>query len=59
MPFIKCKVSCAMTREQEIALKSCFGKAIHLIPGKSVESLFLELEDNCRLWLRGEQDSPI
>lgn len=59
MPFIKCKVSCELTKEQELALKRCFGKAIERIPGKSEAYLLLEFEDNCRLWLRGEQDAPI
>ena len=59
MPFIKSKVSCEMTKEQELALKRRFGKAIDLVPGKSEEFLLLEFEDNCRLWLRGEQDEPI
>lgn len=59
MPFIKCKVSCDITKEQELALKQRFGKAIELVPGKSEEYLLLEFEDNCRLWLRGEQDAPI
>ena len=59
MPFIKAKVSCPVAREQEIDLKKRFGKAIELVPGKSEEYLLLEFEDNCRLWLRGEQDEPI
>ena len=59
MPFIKSKVSCPITKEQEIELKKRFGKAIGLIPGKSEEYLLLEFEDNCRLWLRGGQDMPI
>ncbi len=59
MPFIKCKVSCEMTTEQEFELKRRFGKAIEFIPGKSEEYLLLEFEDNSRLWLRGEQGAPI
>ena len=59
MPFIKSKVSCEMTTEQELALKRRFGKAIELVPGKSEEYLLLELEDSCRLWLRGERAAPI
>lgn len=59
MPFIKCKVSCEMTKEQELALKRRFGKAIELVPGKSEDYLLLEFENNCHLWLRGEQDAPI
>jgi len=37
MPFIKSKVSCAMTAEQENELKQRIGKAIELVPGKSEE----------------------
>lgn len=59
MPFIKVRISCHITDEQEKALKTRFGKAISLVPGKSEEYLLLEFEDNCRLWLRGEQDEPI
>lgn len=59
MPFIKCRVSCGITTEQELELKRRFGKAIELVPGKSEEYLLLEFEDNCRLWLRGQQDAPI
>lgn len=59
MPFIQVKVSCEMTAEQEIELKKYFGKAIKFVPGKSEESLLLVLEDQCRLWLRGENDPPI
>lgn len=59
MPFIKAKVSCPITKEQEVDIKKRFGKAIELVPGKSEEYLLLEFEDNCRLWLRGEQNQPI
>ena len=59
MPFIKCKVSCPLSREQETALKARQGKAIGLVPEKSEAYLLLEFEDNCRLWLRGEDEEPI
>lgn len=59
MPFIKVRISCHITDEQEKALKTRFGKAIELVPGKSEEYLLLEFEDNCRLWLRGENDPPV
>ena len=48
MPFIKAKVSCPISPEQEIELKSRMGKAIELVPGKSEEYLLLEFEDNAR-----------
>lgn len=59
MPFIKVKVSCAVSLEQESELKAGMGKAIELVPGKSEEYLLLEFEDNCRLWLRGKNEEPI
>ena len=49
MPFIKAKVSCPISQEQESELKTGIGKAIELVPGKSEEYLLLEFEDNCRL----------
>ncbi len=59
MPFIKIKTSCPITEKQETALKSRLGKAIGLVPGKSEAYLLLEFKDNCRLWLRGQNDEPI
>ena len=59
MPFIKAKVSCPISPEQEYELKAGMGKAIELVPGKSEEYLILEFEDNCRLWLRGKNDETI
>ena len=58
MPFIKAKVSCPISPEQEIELKTRMGKAIELVPGKSEEYLLLEFEDNARLWLRGDHVRP-
>lgn len=59
MPFIKAKVSCPISQEQESELKDGMGKAIELVPGKSEEYLLLEFEDSCRLWLRGKNEEPI
>ena len=59
MPFIKMKVSCPISDEQESELKSRLGKAIELVPGKSEEYLLLEFEDKCHLWLRGENSEPM
>ncbi len=56
MPFINTKVNTAITKEQELTLKTEFGKAISLIR-KSEAWLMLNFEDNCRLYFRGE-DSP-
>ena len=59
MPFIVSKVNVHVSEEQELALKTRLGKAIELVPGKSEEYLLLSFEDNCRLWLRGENDRPM
>lgn len=59
MPFIKAKVSCPLSDEQENMLKSGMGQAIALVPGKSEEYLLLEFEDNSHLWLRGKSDAPV
>ena len=59
MPFVRAKVSCAITEEQELRLKGRLGRAIGQIPGKSEAYLLLSFEDNCRLWLRGEKDPTV
>jgi len=58
MPFVKAKFSCPVSAEQERMLKSRFGKAIALIPGKSEDYFFLELESGCRIWLHGSDSEP-
>ncbi len=59
MPFLNIQTSCAVSRKQETELKSCIGKAISLIPGKSEAYLLLSFRDNCRLWLGGSDKEPI
>ena len=56
MPFINTKVSTAITKEQEVSLKTEFGKAITLI-GESEAWLMLNFEDNCRMYFKGD-DAP-
>ncbi|MBQ9045892.1 MAG: hypothetical protein IJ112_08115 [Oscillospiraceae bacterium] len=59
MPFLKVKVSCPISAEQEAAIKARIGKAIELVPGKSEAYLLLAFADNAHLWLRGEHAEPI
>lgn len=59
MPFLISKVNIPVSPEQEQELKSKLGKAIELVPGKSEETLFLCVEDQCRLWLRGDCSRPM
>lgn len=53
MPCIKTMVSVSISREKETALKTKFGKAISLLPGKSESWLMLTFEDNCRMYFKG------
>lgn len=58
MPFVVCKMSGLVSREQEIELKQRLGRAIERVPGKSEQGLLVVLEDNARLWLAGD-DGPV
>ncbi len=58
MPFLISRVNVPITKEQEVQLKSWMGQAIERVPGKSEEYLLLDLQDNCRLWLRGDDSRP-
>ncbi|MBQ3602642.1 MAG: hypothetical protein IJA02_02235 [Clostridia bacterium] len=57
MPYISTKTNITVSKEQEIALKTAFGKAIELVPGKSERWLMLDFSDNRRLWFVGD-DAP-
>ena len=54
MPFIMSKVSMPVSAEQELQLKTRLGRAIELVPGKSENYLMVGFEQNCRIYLRGE-----
>ncbi len=58
MPYIQTKTNVSISKEREIALKSAFGKAIELVPGKSERWLMLAFSDNERMWFAGD-DSPV
>ncbi len=57
MPYIETKTNLNITKQQENELKTAFGKAIELIPGKSERWLMLSFSDNERMWLAGD-DAP-
>ncbi|HZJ78672.1 MAG TPA: phenylpyruvate tautomerase MIF-related protein [Clostridia bacterium] len=59
MPFINTKLNVELTEEKENILKTKFGDAISLIPGKSESWLMLDFEDNCHIYFRGDNSSPI
>ncbi|MDO4419449.1 MAG: phenylpyruvate tautomerase MIF-related protein [Ruminococcus sp.] len=58
MPFINTKVTTEISKEKEAVLKAELGKAITLI-GKGEAYLMLGFEDNCRLWLGGNNDADM
>ena len=45
MPFIELKTSVSISKEKEAELKSAFGEAIAIIPGKSEQWLMLNFCD--------------
>lgn len=57
MPYIHTKTNVAISAEKEAVLKTEFGKAISLIPGKSEQWLMLDFTDNERIWFAGD-NSP-
>ena len=59
MPYINTKTTASISKDQELALKEAFGKAIELIPGKSEAWLMLEFSDNCRMAFKGTQSPDI
>lgn len=59
MPYINTKTTANISKDQELALKEAFGKAIELIPGKSEAWLMLEFSDNCRMAFKGTQSPDI
>ena len=59
MPYIDLKTSAKITKEKEIALKSAFGDAIALIPGKSEGWLMVKLDSECKMFLAGDNTDEI
>ena len=59
MPFITTRINVPLMKEQETRLASGLGKAIEIVPGKTEASLLLGFEDNCHLYLRGDESQPM
>lgn len=55
MPFLFLKTNVAISHHQEMQLKTAFGKAIECVSNKSEAVLMVEIQDNARMWLRGNQ----
>lgn len=54
MPYIEAKFSCTISDDKATALKTAFGKAIECIPGKSETWLMVNIEDNKKLFFKGD-----
>lgn len=59
MPFIFSKVNIPIGKGKELELKSRLGKAIELVPGKSEAYLMVGFEENCHMYLRGDDKEPM
>ena len=61
MPYINLKTSRKISAEEGTKVKAAFGKAIECFPGKSEAYLMVGIEDEVRLWFRGDdsEDSAI
>lgn len=54
MPFINLKTNVKIDEKKELSLKENFGKAIAVIPGKSEAWLMINIEDECRMYFKGD-----
>ncbi len=59
MPYIGMKTNLKLDDTKCKALKSAFGSAIELIPGKSEQWLMVSIEDEIPLWFRGDADRKL
>ncbi|MCR4946869.1 MAG: hypothetical protein K5929_08010 [Lachnospiraceae bacterium] len=59
MPFIESKLSVKTTEEQRDELKKRLGQAIAVIPGKSESWLMLDIQDDQKMYFRGDNSEPV
>lgn len=59
MPCIQIKTNVKVSGQTAETVKSELGKAIAYLPGKTEDWLMITLEDECRMWFRGEKDRPM
>ena len=58
MPFIQTRVNRPISKEKEEAIAKQYGQAITAL-GKTESWLMLQFEDDCRMYFKGESDSPL
>ena len=59
MPFIESKLSVKTTEEQRDELKKRLGEAIAIIPGKSESWLMVDIQDDQKMYFRGDNSEPV
>lgn len=59
MPVIYTHVSTATTKEQRDHLKSAYGQAISILPGKSEAWLMCPFDDNMPIYFAGDDTQPV
>ena len=59
MPFININTNVAVSKQQEVAVKTKLGKAIELLPGKSESWLMVGFEAEHPLYFRGSDSERI
>ena len=58
MPLINTKTTVSVSAEQEKTLKTRLGKAIELLPGKTEAWLMVAIEDNVKMYFKGDNSAP-
>lgn len=59
MPFIETKMSVKATDDQKKKLKEKLGEAIAIIPGKSESWLMVNIQDDQKMYFRGDDSKPV
>ena len=59
MPFINSKVNVKTTADQQREIKTRLGQAIAILPGKSESWLMIDLEDEQKMYFRGDDSEPL
>lgn len=57
MPYIQLKTTKKLSDDTCAALKAAFGKAIENFPGKTESWLMVNIEDNKKMWFRGDDSA--
>lgn len=57
MPYINLKTTKTVAPEKCESLKAAFGKAIESFPGKTEAWLMVGIEDDAKLWFKGDASS--